>query len=432
MSIRGSSQDLIAARALTGAGDPIARGATRVDHGERETAILKLPPREQYRDELHPPKTPLGKAALVSAGIAAMGLGFGQQRAQAGYTDPAIPDSVYVERAKQYLGPISWHQQPDGSMKQRGGCVYVKVFFTDPSTGLRRRTVASGVLINEWTVVTAGHLVNKVNPTISVGWGLNCLINSPDEIPVAQLHIHPGYLKNGPANDPDMAVLVLQKPAIDKETGKRSAAAFLGAQPVAYKATLELCGYGLTNNNVDTGEPRAGNSLFDPNPISGSSTLYKCADPFFAPAPRLSGWKGDSGGLVRGEETIVEVDGTTRRRSVIMGHMVAASLFGGLGFTDWLDYREQRTRAFIVERMKTELPELSIEQSGGSVVVSWPEESPYHVQLVTSRDLTTWTPQRTKPVAYPSPSHNYAPYNHVTFKMVPGDSAFFRLENKID
>jgi len=421
MGIEGASQG------LTG-----ARGGTCVDHGGRETATLKLPPREQSLDALHPPKTSLGTVALVSAGIAAMGLGLGQQRAQAGYTDPAIPDSVYVERAKQYLGPISWRQQPDGSMKQRGGCVYVKVYGTDPATGVSKRWIASGVLINEWTVVTAGHLANKVNPTISVGWSLNCLVNSPDEIPVEQIHIHPGYLKNGPANDPDMAVLILQKPAIDKETGKRSAAAFLGTQPVAYEATLELCGYGLTNNNVDTGEPRAGNSLFYPNPVSGySSILYKCADAYFAPAPRLSAWKGDSGGLVLGEEGI-EVDGTTRRRSVIKGHMVAASLFGELGFTDWLDYREQRTRAFIVERMKTELPELSIAHSGGSVVVSWPVESPYHVQLVTSRDLKTWTPQRTKPVVYPSPAHSDAPYHHVPFQTISGDSVFFRLENKID
>ena len=349
--------------------------------------------------------------------------------AWAGFTNPAISDRVYVERAKQFLGPISWHQQPDGSWVQRGGCVYVKLFYTDPTTGARKRTIASGVLLNEWTVVTAGHLVNKKDPTISVGWSLNCLVNSPDEIPVAQSHIHPGYLKNGPVNDPDIAVLILKTPAINKETGARSGAAFLASQPIPYDTVLELCGYGLTNNNLDTGEPRAGRTrLFNKNPLMGySPELYESTDALYAPEPQLSGYHGDSGGLVLGQERVTDPDGVARMRTVCRGSMVTATL-NGLGFTDYVDFTAPATRAFILDRMKVEMPEVSIRLSdeGNRVVVSWPL-TPYNVQLLTSRELKSWQPLRAPVSQDPLRGGNV-----IEVAPLGGPPTFFRLKNKID
>jgi len=343
-------------------------------------------------------------AGSISA--AALLSGSGVERAEGGFTDPAIPDSVYKENAKQHLGPIRWEKQPDGSWFQRGGCVYVKIFYTDPVTKEAVETIASGVIINEWTVVTAAHVADlgmesggppPAPRTLCIGWTPNCFVapvgqTTPDEVMVKECHFHPDYFTKGPANSPDCAVLITEKPIVDPVTQTRSGAAFFPTQPSITDETLVLCGYGKTNNNLDTGDARAGNARYSiKTPLLGYSVdLYESSNSIVAPDPRLSGNYYDSGGPVKGQGSVIGLGGVTEVRTLTKGHMVTASL-SGLGFTDYLDYRGPATQAFIEQHIKVDLPQPEMTKANGAIILSWPQ-TPYNVGVSASQDLKTWEP----------------------------------------
>jgi hypothetical protein len=179
---------------------------------------------------------------------------------------------------------------------------------------------------------------------------------------------------------------------VDTVTQKRSGAAFFPTQPSIEDETLVLCGYGLGNNNIDTGDARAGNAKHIAiSPLNGySADLYESSSSISALNPRLSGNTYDSGGVVKGRGSVLGIDGVPEARTVAKGHMVTATL-SGLGFTDYLDYRNPATQAFIEQHMKVDLPQPEMTIANGAITLSWPQ-TPYNVGVLASQDLKTWEP----------------------------------------
>lgn len=365
-----------------------------------------------------------------------------KERAEGGFTDPSIPPEVYTEKAKEHVGPIRWEERSDGSWFQRGGCVYVKIFFTDPNTQKPSEVIASGVIINDRTVVTAAHVADfgmesggppPSNRTVCIGWSPNCF-GAPvgkmtsDEVRVTECHIHPDYFRLGPANAPDCAVLITEKPIMDPATQARSGATFFPTEPAQTDDPLLLCGYGLTNNDLDTGDARAGYARKSmTRPLLGySAELYESSDSVAARPPRLSGHIYDSGGLVSGDSTVIGIDGQPEKRTVIYGHMVTATR-SGLGATDYLDYSNQLNRLFIEQHMKVELPVPDMKVEDGKILLSWPATS-YNVGVKVSSDLTSWEP------LYAPVSVDQSTGRHTMTVGTKNDSVgrrFFQLYNRL-
>ena len=307
----------------------------------------------------------------------------------AGFTDPAVPDQVYKANGLRCSGP--YRPREDGKPGFDGGLVSVTTVQVDANGKQIRRSIFSGIIINDYYVLTAAHaaLLAVQNPTTTttyIDWSPNCLQRSSTAIDAAEVVMHPGWTKENAYQVPDLAILKLKKPIVE---GGMLVQPTFASEPSERNSVVTLGGYGVAGlsqeTRFDDGHPRAGNGLVETDPTysfgySSESYFTIVSNPVSDEAyPVIVGAGGDSGGIVTVKETGAIVGMLVASTRTMPGACVALSLSG------------QLPQQFIKSVVKPVIPDdFKIERNQSSVTLSWPAGYSGLV-LEQSNNLASWT-----------------------------------------
>jgi hypothetical protein len=254
--------------------------------------------------------------------------------------------------------------------------VAIKISFNDTNSPTGRSArYFSGAIYNKHTVLSAAHgFLGYEGLTAEVRTGPNFRTNTGTIHKVKSIKLNPDFSRLGRAGTHDSAILQLETPIAD------TLPATLSTNRPAVGSTVTLSGFGFSGTpssglgERQDGFARAGTSVVDTDlsaTISGQSSEYYVGTIFRRTGfpGDLRGAPGDSGGPV----FVLDQQG---RVVSLAGLMVSTSIPLGGVFTYFLDLTHPTVRKFIEDNAwspEPELPNLSIVQRDGGLLLSWAE-----------------------------------------------------------